>query len=49
MAIPSSIIRLPAGDWLNELTGEQVPGGERRVGELLQRFPVALFSRKAPA
>jgi (1->4)-alpha-D-glucan 1-alpha-D-glucosylmutase len=37
---------LPAGRWRNELTGEDVAGGERRVGELLARFPVALLARQ---
>ena len=38
-------LRLPEGDWLNELTGEAAGSGEREVGELLRRFPVALLSR----
>jgi (1->4)-alpha-D-glucan 1-alpha-D-glucosylmutase len=39
-------LRLPDGDWSNELTGENVAGGERKVADLLQRFPVALLSGK---
>jgi len=38
-------LRLPEGRWRNELTGEEVTGGERHVGELLRQFPVALFSK----
>ena len=37
---------LPGNDWLNELTGETVTGGECRLAELLQKFPVALLSKK---
>ena len=40
-----TILRLPEGDWLNELTGDKLAGGEHPIGELLARFPVALFSR----
>jgi (1->4)-alpha-D-glucan 1-alpha-D-glucosylmutase len=35
---------LPGGPWLNELTGEHLPGGTTEVGALLRRFPVALLS-----
>ncbi|HKH45764.1 MAG TPA: malto-oligosyltrehalose synthase [Thermoanaerobaculia bacterium] len=38
-------VELPAGRWRNELTGEEVEGGERPLGELLARFPVALLDR----
>ena len=38
-------IELPDGMWTGELTGEQVRGGRVRVGDLLARFPVALFSK----
>jgi (1->4)-alpha-D-glucan 1-alpha-D-glucosylmutase len=38
-------LRLPEGEWLNELTGERAGTEERPVGELLRRFPVALLSR----
>jgi (1->4)-alpha-D-glucan 1-alpha-D-glucosylmutase len=37
-------LELPAGSWRNELTGEEVVGGERQLAELLARFPVALLS-----
>jgi maltooligosyltrehalose synthase len=39
-------LRLPEGAWRNELTGEDVAGGERRIAELLRQFPVALLSKK---
>jgi (1->4)-alpha-D-glucan 1-alpha-D-glucosylmutase len=39
---------LPAGRWTNELTGEAVEGGERRLADLLHRFPVALLARPTP-
>jgi (1->4)-alpha-D-glucan 1-alpha-D-glucosylmutase len=38
-------VELPEGSWRNELTGEEVEGGERRIGDLLRRFPVALLAR----
>lgn len=38
-------VDLPRGSFRNVLTGEQVPGGRRRLGELLQAFPVALLER----
>ena len=44
-----TVLRLPEGDWFNELTGEKFGGGERSVGELLRQFPVALLSRKENA
>ena len=31
--------------WVNELTGEEVPGGKVAVAGLLRQFPVALLSR----
>jgi (1->4)-alpha-D-glucan 1-alpha-D-glucosylmutase len=40
-----TLVELPAGTWRNELTGEEMDGGERRLGELLARFPVALLDR----
>ena len=43
----NTALRLPEGDWLNELTGETVNGGERGLDKLLKRFPVALLSRTA--
>ena len=42
-------LRLPEGDWLNELTGETIAGGQRPVGDLLRQFPVALLSQKGAA
>ncbi len=38
-------ITLPAGAWRNELTGDDVAGGDVAVGRLLSRFPVALLAR----
>ncbi|MBI5383148.1 MAG: malto-oligosyltrehalose synthase [Verrucomicrobia bacterium] len=38
-------VPVPLGLWENELTGDEVPGGNVRLRELLQRFPVALLSR----
>jgi (1->4)-alpha-D-glucan 1-alpha-D-glucosylmutase len=38
-------VALPSGSWRDELTGEEVEGGERPVSELLARFPVALLAR----
>jgi (1->4)-alpha-D-glucan 1-alpha-D-glucosylmutase len=40
---------LPAGDWRNELTGAQATGGEMRVADLLDEFPVALLTLLPPA
>ena len=39
-------VDLPPGHWKNVLTSEQVNGGRLRVQTLLQRFPVALFTRE---
>ena len=39
-------VRIPDGDWENELTGDVVRGGTVAVAGLLQRFPVALLSRR---
>ncbi|HEX3556971.1 MAG TPA: malto-oligosyltrehalose synthase [Thermoanaerobaculia bacterium] len=38
-------VNLPAGRWRNELTGEEVEGGNRPVADLLARFPVTLLAR----
>jgi (1->4)-alpha-D-glucan 1-alpha-D-glucosylmutase len=40
-------LELPPGRWSNELTGEEVGGGEVRLADLLRRFPVALLSQLA--
>jgi (1->4)-alpha-D-glucan 1-alpha-D-glucosylmutase len=42
-------VALPAGEWRNELTGDEVPGGAVPAGRLFARFPVALLSRRARA
>jgi (1->4)-alpha-D-glucan 1-alpha-D-glucosylmutase len=38
-------IELPSGDWMNEMTGEKLPGGRQLLAELLRRFPMALLMR----
>jgi (1->4)-alpha-D-glucan 1-alpha-D-glucosylmutase len=38
-------VAMPFGVWQNELTSEVVRGGSIRLGEVLNRFPVALLSR----
>ena len=42
-------VHLPAGEWRDELTGDQWPGGEVRVADLLDAFPVALLTRTKQA
>jgi (1->4)-alpha-D-glucan 1-alpha-D-glucosylmutase len=42
-------LELPGGGWRNVLTGDEVDGGNVRVGDLLRRFPVALLERPADA
>jgi (1->4)-alpha-D-glucan 1-alpha-D-glucosylmutase len=42
-------LRLPDGEWLNELTGESFSGGEHVLSDLCRRFPVTLLSRKTEA
>jgi (1->4)-alpha-D-glucan 1-alpha-D-glucosylmutase len=37
-------IELPRGHWINEFTGEELEGGLAMLGNLLNRFPVALLS-----
>ena len=41
-------IRLPAGNWYHELTGQEVSGNTVQFDELFNRFPVALLSREGP-
>jgi maltooligosyltrehalose synthase len=38
-------VELPAGPWNNMLSREEVRGPWIRIGELLERFPVALMGR----
>ena len=38
-------LELPAGEFVNVLTGERHRGGRARVAELLSRLPVALLVR----
>jgi (1->4)-alpha-D-glucan 1-alpha-D-glucosylmutase len=43
-----TIVELPEGSWRNLMSGEsaeEIAGGERRLGTLLARFPVALLER----
>jgi (1->4)-alpha-D-glucan 1-alpha-D-glucosylmutase len=37
---------IPEGRWRHRLTGEKIAGGGVRLGELLERFPVALLARE---
>ena len=39
-------IKIPAGNWHNELTGEIMPPGPALLRDLLRRFPVALLRRE---
>jgi (1->4)-alpha-D-glucan 1-alpha-D-glucosylmutase len=41
----STTVELPSGSWKNLLTGEAVNGGDMRVQNLLQKFPVALLQK----
>jgi (1->4)-alpha-D-glucan 1-alpha-D-glucosylmutase len=40
-------VEVPAGRWVNRLTGEEVVGGAVKLSVLLRKFPVALLSRMA--
>jgi (1->4)-alpha-D-glucan 1-alpha-D-glucosylmutase len=40
-------ITIPAGRWVNRLTGKEVMGGRVRLGDLLAEFPVALLAHNA--
>lgn len=39
-------VELPEGTWRSEWTGESVRGGRAAIGDLLNRFPVALLWRE---
>lgn len=39
-------IDLPTGTWHNELTGQTLAGGSITVSDILERFPVALLSKR---
>ena len=41
-----TVLDLPEGLWLNVLTGDEMPGGEVRLAEILARFPVGLLEKK---
>jgi (1->4)-alpha-D-glucan 1-alpha-D-glucosylmutase len=45
----STTVELPAGNWTNLLSSDEVNGGANRVHALLQRFPVALLVRDVGA
>lgn len=38
-------VSIPAGRWRNEMTGDELSGGETKIADLLRRFPVALLMR----
>jgi (1->4)-alpha-D-glucan 1-alpha-D-glucosylmutase len=40
-----TMIDLPSGHWHNELTGEELKGGEVALAQLLSSFPVALLAK----
>jgi (1->4)-alpha-D-glucan 1-alpha-D-glucosylmutase len=40
-----TVVKIPAGAWRDELTGEGVEGGEVELARLLARFPVSLLSK----
>ncbi|MFH5823070.1 malto-oligosyltrehalose synthase [Georgenia sp. AZ-5] len=44
-ALPEAAVVLPEGAWRDVLTGATVPGGSRRLGDLLAAHPVALLER----
>jgi (1->4)-alpha-D-glucan 1-alpha-D-glucosylmutase len=39
-------VALPAGVWVDVLTGDKVDGGPAEVADLLRRFPVAVLARE---
>jgi (1->4)-alpha-D-glucan 1-alpha-D-glucosylmutase len=42
-------LELPPGSWRDVLTGDERPGGQIRLHDLLARFPVALLERTDPS
>jgi (1->4)-alpha-D-glucan 1-alpha-D-glucosylmutase len=40
-----TVLELPAGSWTDALTARAVAGGLTAVGDLLDRYPVALLTR----
>jgi len=42
---PDATVKLPAGGWVELLTGAEVRGGKQPLGPLLSRFPVAVLER----
>jgi len=45
----NTTIELPRGTWINQFTQAEVKGGQVRLDQLLERFPVALLVRKGEA
>ncbi|MEJ2054487.1 MAG: malto-oligosyltrehalose synthase, partial [Calditrichaceae bacterium] len=39
-------IKIPSGNWVNELTGEKLKGGDILLSQLLFHFPVSLLSKE---
>lgn len=39
-------VEIPKGRWHNHLTGDRFKGGKAMLGDILARFPVALFSKE---
>lgn len=39
-------VEIPEGRWHNHLTGDRFKGGKVMLGDILARFPVALFSKE---
>ena|GEM_PF-45336 len=43
-----TVLALPAGDWVDVISGREVVGGDVAVAELLGDLPVALLARRTP-
>jgi maltooligosyltrehalose synthase len=41
----NTVVHLPAGRWMDVLTGLDHGGGRRRVGPMFSLFPVAILAR----
>jgi (1->4)-alpha-D-glucan 1-alpha-D-glucosylmutase len=39
-------VELPAGDWMDALTGRETKGGRADLARLTAAFPVALLTRR---
>jgi (1->4)-alpha-D-glucan 1-alpha-D-glucosylmutase len=42
---PGTTVQIPAGAWVNVMTGDRLNGGDVDVGDLWRDFPVALLER----